>query len=296
MSDSERYEKLRALSESRRRGIFARFFRGQAPEAEPFAQDTSSEDSPYATPPDTVERKPSHYNRTIVELDKAQTQDMMDALGIETGPDHLHIIHYVGGSEPDSEQYIGQTFTDYAKDHDLTDSRKVASLYTGDLSKDDISIIRKLLGYHAEGMTDDEIRTETDKLSPSARTLMEEVFLPGNVSSQEAVETILEGHNTPITFYHNIKEHQDIKAGEQILFWIDETYGGKIALSVGPSFNDTLAGPMADGQMEIYIRETLTGRLYWNTWQSNAVRWSADPFLRKTILRENPDNQTYINL
>lgn len=298
MYESESYEQPGRPSEYNRKGAFARFFRKHI-----MPTGTSSDDVHELDYTDDsselshkVDAKPDYFHPTIPQLSYAEVHEILTGIGVEQGANHLHTIHYVGGIALDSEPDVNETFADYEKKHNVKNSHAVASLYTGDLTKSDNAVIKKLLGYESRNLTDEQRQVEIDKLTQSGRTMMEETILPEHLSLNDALIIIQKDQLKPVAYYHNIEQYRDLREGEKVLFWIDDTFGGEINLEVGPTFNDSLAGAMANGEIKVTLQNTLVGRLDWNSWQSNALRWAVDPFLRSHILDENPDNQMYTQL
>lgn len=246
--------------------------------------------------PFVEDRKPDYSHPTIPRLAEAEIQKILSGVAIERGKGSLHVVHYVGGIELDTQPDMDQTFTNYAMTHGLDVPLEVVSLYTGPLTAEDNAIVRKLLGYNGMKMADEERVAETARLSPEASRLMLDTIMPQQLSYTAALELIQKDNLRPLAYYHKVEPYRDLSEKDKIFFWIDDTFGGEITLRVGPTFDDSLAGPMADGEIVVNLRGILAGLLYWNTWHSSGVRWSVDPFLRSIILAESPDNQMYTKL
>jgi hypothetical protein len=297
MNENDPHDQPHPLDESKRRGVIARLFsKFHAAQVPIAAYEIGSDtlNTNYGAGP-SKENKPDYFNPVVVIMDEAELRETFNGMGIERGPEHTHILHYVGGISIDDIQNPDQSFSEYAQEHDLGKPREVVSRYTGDLTDDDKDLIVNLLKDGESGRAYVEA-AEMNKLSPNARTFMNETIVARNLHYHQALELIRKDQSEPLAFYHGIDQDPDLREDEKVLFWIDETYGGEISLDVGPTYNDMLAGPTADGQVNVNIRGKAAGALYWNTWRSNAVRWSVDPFLRSVILAENPYNQTRTQL
>lgn len=295
--NEDKYEKRQELTGSEKRKeiaakIFRSIFRKEQP-LSPNPKPLSQMTEPIETARQGEERV-SYDRPTINHLPPSEVKELFDSMGIEGESDAIHTIRYVGGINSEFEVEDSLRFSDFRAIYPLGNEEVASSLYVGLLSKDDFKKLKEILNskeYLIDFSTENKFLDAHADVSPEVLEFLKTTVLPERLSFVEAQECALRDNKTPVTFFYDINMCKDINAETKTLYWIDDIYVGEISLEVGTSYNDSLAGVMAAGEISVKLKDKQAGTIYWNTWYSNALRWIVDPFVRKELLGEDNERQ-----
>jgi len=293
----DKYEKLQELTGSEKRKeitgkIFRSIFRKEQP-LSPNPKSLSQTIEPIETAKQDEERV-SYDRPTINHLPPSEAKELFDSMGIEDESNAIHIIRYVGGINSEFEVEESLRFSEFRALYPLGNEEVASSLYVGPLSKEDFKKLKEILSskeYLIDFSTENKFLDAHADVSPEVLEFLKTTVLPERLSFVEAQERALRDNKTPVTFFYDINMCKDLNTETKTLYWVDDIYVGEVSLEVGTSYNDSLAGVMAAGEIAVKLKDKRAGTLYWNTWYSNALRWIVDPYVRKDLLGESGERQ-----